>query len=582
MRGRLCQGNRRNDLSDNCAVGRDRVSGSAMPRKTRPKKKIKPAVAEMSTGEATAATLIAHGFNTVYALPGVHNDHLFDAFQRAGDALRVVHTRHEQGAAYMALGAALATGRPQAYVVVPGPGLLNSGAALLTAYGMNAPVLALIGQIPAAAIGRGFGHLHEIRDQAGIIARLVDHSARIDGPAEASAKVAKAIASMRQGRPGPAALECAIDVWGKRGPVALAPPTPARVPRIDEDKVTAAAKLLGKAKRVLIVAGGGAQDASIEVTQLSDLLQAPVLAYRRGRGVLDGRSPFSVTLPLGHELWGEADAVLAVGTKLNPMTVWGLDQEISIVRIDSDPEEPARYRKPKVALIGDAAPILRRLIDALAKYNSRRTSRRYEMLQRQAKLHERLNKLAPQLAYLDVIRAELPEDGIYVDEVTQIGFAARLAMPVYKPRTFLSPGYQDNLGWGYATALGAQHACAQVPVLSINGDGGFLYTGNELATAMRHRIPLVAVVFADGAFGNVRRIQEEKFGNRLIASDLANPDFVKYAESFGAAGRRARSPAELGAALKAAFAAREPTLIEVPVGPMPSPWEFIHMPRVRG
>jgi acetolactate synthase-1/2/3 large subunit len=553
-----------------------------MPRKTRPKKKIKPAVAEMSTGEATAATLIAHGLNTVYALPGVHNDHLFDAFQRAGDALRVVHTRHEQGAAYMALGAALATGRPQAYVVVPGPGLLNSGAALLTAYGMNAAVLALIGQIRAAAIGRGFGHLHEIRDQAGIIARLVDHSARIDGPAEASAKVAKAIASMRQGRPGPAALECAIDVWGKRGRVALTPPTPARVPRIDEDKVTAAAKLLGKAKRVLIVAGGGAQDASIEVTLLSDMLQSPVLAYRRGRGVLDGRSPFSVTLPLGHELWGEADAVLAVGTKLNPMTVWGLDQEISIVRIDSDPEEPARYRKPKVALIGDAAPILRRLIDALAKYNSRRTSRRDEMLQRQAKLRERLNKLAPQLAYLDVIRAELPEDGIYVDEVTQIGFAARLAMPVYKPRTFLSPGYQDNLGWGYATALGAQHACAQVPVLSINGDGGFLYTGNELATAMRHRIPLVAVVFADGAFGNVRRIQEEKFGNRLIASDLANPDFVKYAESFGAAGRRARSPAELGVALKAAFAAREPTLIEVPVGPMPSPWEFIHMPRVRG
>ena len=194
-------------------------------------KQAKPAAAEMSTGEATAATLIAHGLDTVYALPGVHNDHLFDAFQRAGDALRVVHTRHEQGAAYMALGAALATGKPQAYVVVPGPGLLNSGAALLTAYGMNAPVLALIGQIPSAMIGRGFGQLHEIRDQAGIIARLVDHSDRIDAPAEASAKVAKAIASMRQGRPGPAALECAIDVWGKRGPVTLAPPACLRARR---------------------------------------------------------------------------------------------------------------------------------------------------------------------------------------------------------------------------------------------------------------------------------------------------------------------------------------------------------------
>ena len=558
-----------------------------MPKPKRPKK-AKPAAAEMSTGEATAATLIAHGLDTVYALPGVHNDHLFDAFQRAGERLSVVHTRHEQGAAYMALGAALATGKPQTYVVVPGPGLLNSAAALLTAYGMNAPVLALIGQIPAAMIGRGSGQLHEIRDQAGIIARLVDHSDRIDAPAEASAKVAKAIASMRQGskrnaRRGPAALECAIDVWGKRASVALVPPAPEHAPRIDEDAVRAAAKPLGKAKRVLIVVGGGAQDASPEVTLLSDLLQAPVLAYRRGRGVLDGRSPFSVTLPLGRELWGEADAVLAVGTRLlTPMNAWGVDNKLQIVRVDADRDEPARLRKPKVALIGDAAPILRRLIDALAKTNSRRTSRRDEMLERQAKWKARLQKLGPQLAFLDVIRAELPEDGIYVDEVTQIGFAARLAMPVYRPRTFLSPGYQDNLGWGYATALGAQHARPDVPVLSINGDGGFLYTGNELATAMRHRIPLVAVVFADGAFGNVRRIQQELFGNRVIASDLANPDFVKYAESFGAAGRRARNPAELGAALKAAFAAREPTLIEVPVAAMPSPWEFIHMPRIRG
>jgi acetolactate synthase-1/2/3 large subunit len=287
-------------------------------------------------------------------------------------------------------------------------------------------------------------------------------------------------------------------------------------------------------------------------------------------------------LPLGHELWKEADAVLAVGTKLNPATAWGIDSKLAVVYVDADKDQPARLHRPKVALIGDAAPILRHLIDELEKYNARRAPRRDEMLERQAKLRQRLGKLAPQLAFLDVIRAELPEDGIYVDDVTQIGFAARLAFPVYKPRTFLSPGYQDNLGWGFATALGAQHARPDVPVLSVSGDGGFLYTGNELATAIRHRIPLVAVVFADGAYGNVRRIQEEQFGNRLIASDLANPDFVKYAESFGAAGLRARTPQELGAALRASFATREPTLIEVPVGPLPSPWEFIHMPRVRG
>lgn len=565
------------------------MSKQKTPKKTKTKpaaaadNRAKPVLTDMSTAEATVATLIAHGLDTVYALPGVHSDHLFDAFQRAGNRLRVVHSRHEQGAAYMALGAALATGKPQAYSVVPGPGLLNSGAALLTAYGTNAPVLALIGQIPAAEIGRGMGYLHEIRDQAGIIARLVDHSARIDGPAEASVKVAKAIASMHQRRPGPAALECAIDVWGKRGKVGpIIAPVPLRPPRIDEDTVRAAAKLLGKAKRILIVVGGGALDASPEVTLLSGMLQAPVLAYRRGRGVLDSRDPFSVTLPLGHELWEEADAVLAVGTKLNPMTAWGIDSKLAIVRIDSDPEEPSRYRKPKVALIGDAAPILRRLIGELEVLNHRRAPRDDEMQVRQAKIRGRLSKLDPQIAFLNVIRAELPEDGILVDEVTQIGFAARLAFPVYKPRTFLSPGYQDNLGWGYATALGAQHARPDVPVLSINGDGGFMFTANELATAVRHKIPLVAIVFTDGYFGNVRRIQQEHFGNRMIANDLANPDFVKFAESFGAAGRRARNPDELGAALRLAIAAREPTLIEVPVEAMPSPWEFIHMPRVRG
>lgn len=552
--------------------------------KSRAKKKTKPATAEMSTAEAAVATLIAHGLDTIYALPGVHNDHLFDALQRAGDYLRVIHTRHEQGAAYMALGAALATGKPQAYSVVPGPGLLNSAAALLTAYGMNAPVLAIIGQIPAAAIGKSHGHLHEIRDQAGIIARLVDHSSHIRNAGEASVKVAKAIESMSRGRPGPAALECAIDVWGKRGLVPpIVGPLPGRPPKIDDDKVRAAAKLLGKAKRVLIVAGGGAQDASLEVTLLSSMLQAPVLGYRRGRGVLDSRDPLSVTLPLGRDLWGEADVVLAIGTRLlNPMNQWGVDKNLQIVRVDADPDEPARLHKPKVALVGDAAPILRRLIDQLLKFNVRRASRHNEMQERQAKLRERLTKLAPQLAFLEAIRAELPEDGIYVDEVTQIGFAARLAFPVYKPRTFLSPGYQDNLGWGYATALGAQHARSDVPVLSINGDGGFLYTGNELATAIRHRIPLVAMVFVDGAFGNVRRIQQEQFGNRLIACDLANPDFVKYAESFGAVGRRARHPDELRVALRESFARREPTLIEIAVAAMPSPWEFIHMPRVRG
>jgi acetolactate synthase-1/2/3 large subunit len=544
-----------------------------------------PGTVSMTTAEATVAALLAHGLDTIYALPGVHNDVLFDALFKAGDRLRTVHTRHEQGAAYMALGAALATGRTQAYSVVPGPGLLNSSAALLTAYGTNAPVLALIGHIPQAAIGRMHGHLHEIRDQAGIIERLVDFCARIHTPEQAPGLVAAAIASMASGRPGPAALECAIDVWGLSAPVpAITPPAPAAPAPIDEDAIAAAARRLGGAARPLIVVGGGAQDAAAEVTELSHLLQAPVLAFRRGRGVLDARNPLSVTLPLGHEAWAKADAVLGVGTHLHiPFNQWGVDDDLAVIRLDADPQEPARFQPPAVALVGDAKPILRRLIDLIPRHNLARPSRRDDMAARQAAFRLELTRLGPLLGFLDAIRAALPEDGILVEDVTQMSFAARVAYPVYRPRTYISPGYQDNLGWGFATALGVQDARRKVPVLSISGDGGFMFTATELATAIRHRIPLTTVVFADGAFGNVRRNQEERYGNRLIASDLANPDFVRFAESFGAAAERARTPPELAAALGRSFKRRDgPTLIEVPVGPLPSPWEFIRLPRVRG
>jgi acetolactate synthase-1/2/3 large subunit len=539
----------------------------------------------MTTAEAVVEAMAAHGIDTIYALPGVQNDMLFEALFKAGERMRTVHTRHEQGAAYMALGAALATARPSAYAVVPGPGLLNSAAALLTAYSMNAPVLALIGEIPDSDIGRRLGHLHEIRDQAGIIKRLVDHSVLIRKPQDAPPQVAEAMRAMATGRPGPASLQCAIDVWGKSGPVVPHETLPARQPKIDESAIRKAAKLLGSAKNPMIVCGGGALAASAEVTALSATLQAPVLGYRRGRGVLDSRNPLSVTLPLGRELWGEADVVVGVGSRmLMQFRQWGMDKRIKIIRIDADADEPGRLHQPAVALIGDSGPILRRLLDALPAHNAKRPLRTADMAGRQAAWDSKLRDgIGPQMAYLDAIRAELPEDGILVDEVTQMGFAARLAFPVYKPNTFLSPGYQDNLGWGFATALGAQDARRDVPVVAISGDGGFMFTSNEMATAVRHRIPLTTIVFNDGAFGNVRRIQQERFGNRLIASDLANPDFVKFAESFGAVGERARGPEELRAALRRALARRDgPTLIEVPVGPFPSPWPFIFAPAIRG
>jgi acetolactate synthase-1/2/3 large subunit len=542
----------------------------------------------MTAAEAVVATLLAQGIEAIYALPGLQNDPLFDALHRFSGRFSTIHTRHEQGAAYMALGAALATGKPAAYAVVPGPGLLNSAAALLTAYSMNAPVLAVIGQIPHADIGRGLGHLHEIRDQTGIVKRLVDHTGLIGKPQDASKVTAAALRAMQTGRPGPAAIECAMDVWSQSAPVAVHTSLPTPAPKIDIKidmaAIRRAAKRLGAAKRVLIICGGGAQDAAAEVTTLSKLLQAPVLGFRRGRGVLDSRDPLSVTLPLGRDLWGEADAVLAVGTRLFwPITHWGIDRDLAIIRIDADRCEHARLRKPAVALTGDAKPLLNALIAELPAHNRKRAPRQAELTERQASWRRRMAKLTPQIEFLEAIRAELPEDGIFVDEVTQLGFAARLVFPVYKPRTFLSPGYQDPLGWGFATALGAAHARLDVPVVAIAGDGGFLFTATELATAMHHKIPLVTIVFNDNAFGNVRRIQQERYGNRLIGSDLTNPDFVSFAKSFGAEAVRVHTPEELRIALRRAIGRRDgPSVIEVPVGAMPSPWEFIFMDKIRG
>jgi acetolactate synthase I/II/III large subunit len=275
--------------------------------------------------------------------------------------------------------------------------------------------------------------------------------------------------------------------------------------------------------------------------------------------------------------------VLAVGTRLQTQQMnWGVDDGLEIVRIDIDPEEPARLHPPAVGIVGDAPPVLARLADRLARHNRRRDARADEVEALRAQFWTDAARLQPQLAYLEAIRAELPEDGVLVDDLTQVGYVARFAYPVYRPRSFVTPGYQGTLGWGLAAALGVKAARPDVPVVSIAGDGGFMFNVQELASAIRHQLAVVAIVFNDGAYGNVRRTQKEQMGNRLIASDLVNPDFVRLAESFGVAGFRATTPDQLRNALRAALKLDAPALIEVPCGEMPSPWEFVLMPRARG
>ncbi len=538
----------------------------------------------MSGGDAVVRSLLNHGISTIFCLPGVQSDHLFNAMFDVGDALRVVHTRHEQGAAYMALGAALATGKPAVYSVVPGPGFLNSTAALATAYSTGARVLALIGQIPSRAIGKGHGLLHEIPDQIGILRTLTKWADRVNAPPEAPALVARAFKEMHSGRPRPVGIEVPPDILAARAEVALMEPLAYEpTPAFDEAAVERAADLLAKAENPVIFIGGGALEAADEVRALGEQLTAPVVSYRRGKGVLDERHPLAQVLPGGHKLWKTADVVLAVGTRMQiPISAWGTDDKLKIIKVDVDPAEIERLRKPEIGLVGDSATLLRRITEHLKHLSPMRSDRLAASRKLREQVASEMSVLAPQIAYLRAIRDVLPDNGVLIDELTQVGYTARSAFEARAPRTYISSGYQGTLGWGVATAIGAKAALGSTPVVAISGDGGFMFNVQELATAVRHRIPVVVIVFNDGAYGNVRNMQKTLHGNRLIGSDLANPDFVRLGESFGIAAHRVNNAEGLRRQLEQSLAANEPALIEVPCGDMPSPWQFIDMPKVRG
>ena len=543
---------------------------------------------KITGGEALACALESIGLDTLYAVPGGQLDHLFDAIQRMGpDRIRLLRPRHEQAAAYMAFGHARSTGTVGAYCVVPGPGVLNTLAALSTAWATSSPVLCISGQVPTHAIGSGAGYLHEIPDQLGILARLTRFAERIESPEATFGCIHEAMTAMFSGRPRPASVEMPMDVMSESSVVS----DPgqfvwADVKAPDAGQIEEAAKRLASARRPLIYVGSGALDASPEITQLSALLGAPVGAFRSGRGVLDSRNPLSLVFPAARRAWAEADVVLAIGTRLKyPQMYWGLDESMKVIRVDLDFEEFDRHQSPEIAIEADARLTALALTEVLTRHeiqvNGNWTARISDI--RRGVEDEISQHLSVQLPWLRAIREAVPEEGILVDEITQMGYCSWYAYPVYGPRSLVTAGYQGTLGYGFATALGVAVANPDRPVVSINGDGGYLYTANEWATAMEYDIPLVAVVFNDNRYANVYRQQKEWFGERFIAADLVNPDFVAHARSFGVTAERATSPNELQKLIREAIERREPRLIEVPLpADMPTPWRFILEPPVRG
>ena len=538
----------------------------------------------MTGGAAIVKSLRQNGVEVMFGIPGVQLDHFFNALHDEGNSIRFIQNRHEQGGGYMAFGYAASSGKVGTYAVVPGPGFLNSSGALCTAYASNAPVLCITGQVASDKIDRHIGTHHEIRDQLEIIRKLTKWADRIEHPSEAPQAVDTAFRELQSGRIRPVGLEAAPDVLAMSADVTLRDGTQTPAPLApDPELIEAAAKLLGSAEKPLILSGGGVFDASEELLAVAEILQAPVSMSRNGKGAVPSDHYLGVAESVGHLLYADADVVLAVGTRMYEQYYgWGVDKGVKIVRIDVDPSEVARSGKPAIGIAADAKLALAALANALPGHNRKRPSREDELLAAKAGLQAEFEKLSPQWDYISILREELPRDGFVVGESTQMAYMARIGMPFYHPRTYVSPGYQGTLGFGFPTSLGVKVANPDKEVVSITGDGGFLFAGSELSTAVQHRIGTVTLVFNDGAYGNVKRSQVHKYGGRVIGTELHNPDFVKYAESFGAQALRATTPEELRAALRKGFGKDLPTLIEIPVGELPSPWHLMHLPKVRG
>ena len=492
----------------------------------------------MTGAEAIIQSLRVNGVDTVFGLPGGQLDFLFDAMYKQGDNIRLIHSRHEQGVAYMAYGYAKSTGKVGTYAVVPGPGLLNSTGALCTAWANFAPVLCISGQIPSTAIGKGYGDLHEINDQLGMIRHITKWAECIDHPSLAPDRVQEAFKQLTTGSPQPVEIEMPMDIMALEAEVELLPAiTEYPRPPIDSAQIAKAVEILSKAKKPLIYVGSGALEASAEITQLAEALQAPVVAFRSGKGIVSAEHYLSANYPMGHRLWEDADAVLAIGTRLHwPLVMWGKDDELQLVRVDIDLVQVERICKPELGIVGDAADVAAAISAELGASGHSAESRQQELVSLKAEVDAQIReKVGPQMAYLDVIREELPRDGIFVDEVTQVGFVSWYGFPVYQPRQHISAGYQGTLGYGYATALGVMAGNMDKRVIQVSGDGGIMFNIQELSTAVQYQLPLVTIIFNDNRYTNVQRQQKEWFDGRVICSDLHNPDFVKLAESFGAA-----------------------------------------------
>jgi acetolactate synthase-1/2/3 large subunit len=531
----------------------------------------------MTGGQALMRSLYLEGVRVIFGLPGVQLYHALDALNDE-PGIRFITVRHEQATTYMADGYARAGGGVGTALMVPGPGLLNASAGMSTAYSASSPVLVVCGQIERDLIGGDRGMLHEVNDQQDAIRPVTKYVERIMTPDAAPAAVHEAFRQLTTGRPRPVEIEMPPETMADAAPVSLMESE--RYPRVSapREQVVEASRILREARQPLIWAGGGviSSEGSAELVQLAERLQAPVVTTAEGKGAISDRHPLALgSLRLRNDPVAKEepnfDVILAVGTRL-AFPAWLGGQKV--VQIDIDTEELGRNYGDTYGVAGDARTVMAQVDAELAgTMTGTPSSFAAEAAALRARRAQTALRPEPQESYLAAVRAAVPDDGILISGMTQLGYYARAFWPTYEPRTFITSSYSGNLGYAYPTALGAKVAKPDRPVVALCGDGGFLFNSQELATAVQHGINAVAVVFNDNAYGNVLRDQVNRFDGRVVGAALHNPDFVKLAEAYGARGVRAQGPEALESAIREAVAVDAPTLIEVPVEMMPTPFE---------
>ncbi|WP_210327557.1 thiamine pyrophosphate-binding protein [Aminobacter carboxidus] len=532
---------------------------------------------ELTGGQALVAQLLEEGVADIFGIPGIQLDWAVDAIRSQPDRIRYIMPRHEQATSYMADGYARTTGREGVFMVVPGPGVLNALSGLATAYACSSRVLCISGQIPSTLIGQKHGMLHEIPDQSGILKSLTKWHGIAHRPEDVPALVHEAFVQLRSGHPRPVAIELPPDVLQAKGVTTILQRAEFNRLEPQADAVKAAATMLAQAKFPVIQVGGGAaaSGAGKAIQALAERLQAPVVMTDGARGLLDDNHPLALTSLGGRAVFPHADVIVAVGTRFidgiaRPTHASG---DTKYVYVNVDAGAAGAPRAPGCLVLSDATAAAEALLEALP--SDARASSTEKIGKVKAWSASQTDAIQPQTDYVRAIRSSMADDDILVSELTQVGYFSNIAFPVHAANSYVTPGYQGTLGYGFNTALGAAHGNPDRRVVSLNGDGGFGWGMQELATLARDGCNMSVVVFVDGHYGNVRRIQQRTFGD-TFAVELANPDFAHLASAFGLPFEKVDSPSGLHAALTRAKDSKGPALIAVSVSEMPSPWALIH------